>query len=303
MSIYFSYFYLIKALKKTNYNFTKNFVRNIDIFYRFDRMKIALKKLKKIVNKSIIMNIETTLKNIGLEQKEREVYLKLLEMGQTTMTELAKSSQIKRPTAYLVVQELQLKGLVSETLMGKRKQYSATHPKRLLEMAQDQKRQIEETLPDLLALYNQPKNKPRIQVFENKMGLRLVYKDMFNAVAKGEEALFFADVEAIHKVVPEIMDEFKQAVSKLKSIHIRELHYQNKAAKHWAEHFKREYKKGYQIRYLPNTYEFGMCDNVIYGNKLVIFSLKGDLFVIVIESEEIAKTYRAMFEWAWQMGK
>ena len=249
------------------------------------------------------MNLETSLKNIGLDQKERQIYLKLLEMGQTTMTELAKATDIKRPTAYLVIEALQMKGLISETRIGKRKQYSATHPERLLEMVKAQKKQIEENFPDLLALYNQPKNKPRIQVFEKREGLRLVYKDLFSALEKGEEALFFANADAILGEVPEVMTEFKSALSKLKQINIRELHYQSKDAKKWAENFTEEYKKGYQLRSLGPEFEFGFCDNVIYGNKLVIFSLKGELFVIVIESLEVAKTYKAMFEWAWKMGK
>ncbi len=249
------------------------------------------------------MNIEASLKNIGLDQKERTVYLKLLEIGEVSMTDIARISQIKRPTAYLVIEDLIQKGLVSETLIGKRKKYAAIHPNRLVEIAQDQKRQMEDSLPDLLALYHQSKSKPRIQVFENKAGMNLVYKDMFSALKNGAEALFFANVDAIHKEVPEVMNNFKESISKLKTIKIRELHYRSKTTNQWSKNFKKEYKKGYQLRHLSNEFEFGFTDNVIYENKLVIFSLKNHIFAIVIESEEIAKTYRAMFEWAWKMGR
>ncbi len=215
------------------------------------------------------MHLDITLKNLGLDQKERQVYLKLLELGEASMTNIARATQIKRATAYLVVEELQIKGLVSETMMGKRKQYSAIHPRRLVEMARSQKRQIEDSLPDLVALYNQPKNKPRIQVFEHKAGMRMVYKDIFNAIERGAEALFFANVDAIYNEMPEIVDEFNRSIADLKKIKIRELHYKNKGAKKWMEKFKKKVKKGYQVRHLSNEFEFGFTDNVIYENKLV----------------------------------
>lgn len=40
--------------------------------------------------------------------------------------------------------------------------------------------------------------------------------------------------------------------------------------------------------------------SIVWQNKIAIFSLKEELFVTIIESEEIVKTYKALFDAAWE---
>ena len=84
---------------------------------------------------------------------------------------------------------------------------------------------------------------------------------------------------------------------------IKELNYGNEEGRQWAGETKKMRGKNHFVRILSPEIEFGFSDNLIFGNKLVIFSLKENVFVIMIESEEIAKTYRALFEWAWKQGE
>ncbi len=59
----------------------------------------------------------------------------------------------------------------------------------------------------------------------------------------------------------------------------------------------------HQIRFFPRRIEFIENDNMIFANKLAIFSLKKEVFVILIESENIANSYTNFFEMAWRMAK
>ena len=90
---------------------------------------------------------------------------------------------------------------------------------------------------------------------------------------------------------------------RIKNPRIRELNYDEPAAHEWAKETRLLMGKNHFIRYMPKDFEFGFTDNLIFQNKLVIFSLKKDVFVTVIDSEEIVKTYKALFEWAWKQGK
>jgi hypothetical protein len=158
-------------------------------------------------------------------------------------------------------------------------------------------------MPELLALYNAPKDKPNIQVFEGESGMEQLYDELYQSLNNKEEALWFTRIDALREFFPLAITMGKKVLRKAKNARIRELNYDNKAAREWAEETKSFRSTNHRVRVLSKDFEFGFTDNLIFGNKLVIFSLKKDIFVTIIESEEIAKTYRAMFEWAWKMGK
>jgi len=249
------------------------------------------------------MNSTSLLQQLGLDGKAAQVYQAALELGEASMSELATKAGLKRPTTYLAVEQLELLGLLSRTLKGKRLHYSAVHPRRLQDMARLRERRIEEVLPELVALYNTPKNKPKIQVFEGLEGIQLLYEELYDLLNNKEEALFISNIAALQKFIPEALVEFKQMLRRLTNPRIRELNYGDAQGIRWAQETKRLRGKNHQIRNLAPTIEYGNCDNLIFGDKLVIFSLKKDVFATVIESPEVAKTYRALFEWAWKMGK
>ena len=60
-------------------------------------------------------NMETidVLERVGLKGKEASVYLALLELGTASVESIAKKAGTKRPTTYLVLDDLQNRGLVS----------------------------------------------------------------------------------------------------------------------------------------------------------------------------------------------
>jgi len=57
-------------------------------------------------------------------------------------------------------------------------------------------------------------------------------------------------------------------------------------------------KEGHLIKYSPNN-TFGATDQFIIGNKVILFSIANEIFTLIIEGEEIAKTQRALFESIW----
>ena len=249
------------------------------------------------------MDMQSILKSIGFDEKLSGVYLAALASGEVSITELARNAGLKRPTAYLVVEELQMLGMLSVTLQGKRKAYSAVHPHRLLELTRFRARRVEEVLPELVALHNAPKSKPKIQVFEGAEGVRALYRELYQSLNNKEEALWFARIGALREYLPESLSEYKKLLRQLHHPKIRELNFGDEDGKRWLGEMKRLRGKHHHIRLLPTDFEFGYTDNLIFGNKLVIFSLRRNAFVVIIESADVAATYRALFEWAWTQGK
>ncbi len=74
----------------------------------------------------------TALKGIGLNKNEASIYLTCLELGPSSIWDISKKSGIKRPTCYIILDELIWKGHASSTNDGKRTIYSVDAPKILL---------------------------------------------------------------------------------------------------------------------------------------------------------------------------
>ncbi len=73
----------------------------------------------------------TLLKQLGFNQKEIEIYLKILEHGKITPATLAKITGIKRPTVYSTVKELLEKGVIVEDLAADKQFLLALPPEEL----------------------------------------------------------------------------------------------------------------------------------------------------------------------------
>ena len=77
------------------------------------------------------MTIIEQLNQLGLNGRQARVYLALLQLGSATAIEIAKYTKYKHPTVYDVLDLLKEKRLITETLSGKRKIFSAPRPGRL----------------------------------------------------------------------------------------------------------------------------------------------------------------------------
>ncbi|MEK7106984.1 MAG: helix-turn-helix domain-containing protein, partial [Patescibacteria group bacterium] len=64
--------------------------------------------------------ISDSLSQLGLSGQESAVYLAALELGFSSISDIAKKAGIKRPTTYYIVDELIKKNLVSRAPKGKR---------------------------------------------------------------------------------------------------------------------------------------------------------------------------------------
>jgi len=239
---------------------------------------------------------------LGLSEKQAKIYLAVLESGTSSMTQIAQKTKLKRSTCYLVVEELIVQGLLSQNLRGKRKFYTATHPRRLRDIARTREREIEEVFPKLLSLHNTPKDRPKIHTIEYSYteGVRQLYDEIYRSLKAGEEALVFTDIRAFRSF-PASIKLYKKMLKQLKNPHIRELVPADKEGIKWLKEMKPYIGKNHRMRILPPGFPFEGTDNLIFRDKIVISSLQKEIFIIVIESKNIANTYRAFFECAWKM--
>ena len=90
------------------------------------------------------MAIQTTLKKIGLNDKEIKVYLALLKNGPTKPSALASSTKLNRATLYNIAQGLISKGIIASDLSGKSLIFAPLPASELDKMLAATKRELKE---------------------------------------------------------------------------------------------------------------------------------------------------------------
>ena len=130
------------------------------------------------------------MRKLGLTEKEVRVYLAALELGYTSVQEIAKKAQVSRPTAYEIIKSLEKKELITQSKEKSRRYFTAQSPDNLLGILKRQKKELEEKerefiriIADLRAKYYLS-DKREIKVYQGKSGLEILLDDFLTTHSK-----------------------------------------------------------------------------------------------------------------------
>lgn len=249
--------------------------------------------------------LEKGLSLAGFNEKEAKVYLACLNLGQDTVFHIAKECGLKRPTVYFVLEKLKVDGFVSLRQTKKASYYSALNPRRLILKIKQRQEKFFSLAPELESIYREQPDQPTVRVFEGKEGVELIYREMVEAVKKQEELLIFGSIAHFYEDVEykNLLDIYFKEM-KNKKYKAREILLESEIKESdYLKKVRENNNVNHQIRVFPRGVNFFENDNMIYGNKIAIFSLKKGVFVILIESKNIAESYRNIFELMWKTAK
>jgi len=151
------------------------------------------------------MNQTEILANLGLSKTEGRVYIAALELGESLHSTLAGKAGIKRPTLYYeALPSLLAKGLITETIKGKRKYLAAQDFEPFLENKKNQLEEAEKLVPQLRLLLATATSKPKLLLYEGVEGIKKVW---FDHLTQKQPILEFVGIENIH---PELQKYLKQ---------------------------------------------------------------------------------------------
>ena len=121
---------------------------------------------------------EELLTDIGLTKSEIAVYFALLDLGSSTTGPIIKKANIASGKAYLILDKLILKGLVTYAIKSGKKYYQAKDPEKLITYVKEEeskleekKERLKEIIPNLKKKYEEHKYKPKAEIYEGEKGL------------------------------------------------------------------------------------------------------------------------------------
>ena len=240
------------------------------------------------------LKIKESIKQAGLTDNETTVYQSLLELGPKGAGTISRRTGLHRRVIYDVMDRLIKKGLIGYIVENNRKLFRAANPQRLLEIIEEQKNRINETLPDLMTLFSQEKEKPRedTMVYKGKNGLKSVFEDQ---IEQDQEVLILGASPTAYDIL-QFYFNFYDKKRKAKKMFTRIIFSFQKNKKIPKIPLS-------EIRFLPEKYSSPLSVNVYSDRTAIIFWDKLNPLAIVIKSKDIAEGYRKYFEMAWKSSK
>lgn len=236
-------------------------------------------------------NPKEILQDFGLTESETQVYLALLKLGSASASEISQKTNIHRINIYDILERLQEKGLVSYVIMGKRKHYEASNPKKILEIEEERKRKIKEIIPKLSAERVLAKEPQEATIFKDKKGIKTVLED----VPKSKTDVYlFASGWGFTQNFPDYSDvwheRFRLHKTKIKTL--------------ISSKFKKRLKvpKPLEYKYLPSEFVFPST-TVVYDDKVFMIMWSAHPLGILIRGKEISNSYKEFFNILWKSAK
>jgi sugar-specific transcriptional regulator TrmB len=248
--------------------------------------------------------IDLKLRKLGLTDYESKIYLALLDIGEGTSGDIIKKAEIHTGKIYEILESLKNKGLISEVSKNNIKQYSATEPKRIYDYLNVKKKELEKTEEEISAIMpllldkvrSASKNPIKIEVYTGFEGFKTAFSKEMNKYSKDTELLVFGIQPKInydkkvsdffsYKVYPERKRK-KVLTRKIKDISSRNIKSSS------------DYPK--KVKYLDYK---SLTIVEVYKDLVMIESYLKNPIILVIESEEVANSFKDQFEILWKMAK
>ncbi len=244
--------------------------------------------------------MKNILQKIGLTEQQTKVYLKLLELGPSSVGKIIKQLDIERVSCYDTLNRLISKGLVNFVKSKGTRLYQAVDPERLLkiveeeeEKAKEKKKEIQKVLPQLLKMKEFGlKEDSEANVYKTKEGIKSIFELMLKE--KKEIKVISATGRALQEMkhyFPQWHKKREKEKIKVKVVFNKELEKKKIT--------KIPYSK---IKFLSKEHS-SPATLFIFGDYVINLLWEDVPFAFLIKSKGIAKSYENYFKIIWRIAQ
>lgn len=244
------------------------------------------------------MDIADSLKFLGLNEKDTAAYIAVLRLQKAGPAAIAREAGLERTTVYKILEQLSVLGVIGKSVAGKRIHYVAESPQFLHTLIEKKSKNLDKLIPFLAALQGKSQARPTVRFYEDKESVKRVLMESLNCEEKLRRD--FASVERIVEFLGLAFINHQIEERVRRRVHVRSLRCTPKeprAEKDW-------YLRGSnaevlrEVRYLKQEIEFEPVI-FIYDNTVTIISSEKESYALVIDSQELARAMKVLFDVAW----
>lgn len=238
---------------------------------------------------------DEVLAKLGLNAKDREVYLTMLTLGRTTLSPIAKATGLPLTTVQAVVGRLAEDGLIEVTKRKSRHLYEAAEPTALRRRLERQLEEVAGIIPFLKVLRSQKTAAAKIRVYYRER-----MADIFHEALK-------AGNKTIHEIVA--ARDFQQILGEkfhfsrrrvAAGVHLKSLRVESREIKKYsrATHV-RELR---EAKFLPRELTF-RASVMFWDDTVAFFTTKDEGLAWVVESAAFRDMLAQLFELLWSVSR
>ncbi|WP_269495946.1 TrmB family transcriptional regulator [Castellaniella sp. S9] len=240
------------------------------------------------------MAISHLLDRLGISGKRGDFYLAALALGEASVTDVAKHAGIGRTTAYDIFSSLIREGLLNQIEKSNKTYVVAEDPVVLLRNAEQRRRQVEEALPEIQAIYSHSLLKPRVRYYSGIDGITTVLNESLSCHS-GELCGILSMVELLNVPGRQFMQEHIQrrigAGIRLRVVRSASEEIEEGIWPSSVEELR-------EVRFSPVATSFTMT-SYVYDDKVAYISSKRENFAMLIQSKEFAGLQKTLFDSLW----
>jgi len=252
-----------------------------------------------------MQTLDKTVKQLGqfgMSDKGAKLYLALLELGPSTVQEVAKHVKMNRSTAHILCEKLRKKGFIGQTRKGSKRLIFAEDKEKFQKIVQDEqfgldlkKMTLEGLLPALENIQPGDKDSPRVRFYEGEQGFIDICQRSLDKAEK--EILFISSMHGFYDVTTAAYDQDHYIPERIKrGLRIKVIAFDDKYTRAFQKNDKEKMR---ETRLLPPDFPF-RSTMFIYQNELSIISSMAPFLGVVIESAELAQFMRQIFNTLWK---
>lgn len=234
------------------------------------------------------------LQKIGLSEKESRVYLSALQLGPTTVLAISRDAEVKRSTAYSVIESLRERGLMRREIHGIKEYFVAAEPEKLERLLDDQRSALHSILPQMQALHQLKGHESVIKYYEGIESLKTVYLEILSLVRIQEDYFVLTDSKKWFSLDEEFFSGFLKKRSQL-DITVKHILASSSLS---TPHLKVNRRANEVYKFLPKGSEI-FTNLVIIPKRVFVHSLVPPIVGMVIENKPLIQMHREMYNVIW----
>ncbi len=250
--------------------------------------------------------MDKILPELGLSQSEIKVYLALLDLGDSTRSDIVNKSGIAGSKVYDILEKLKEKGLISIYIQNKIKHFKPVNPKQILNYVEEKKDEINKIeqdvksiLPTLLLKFTSSAKEQEVELLNGLKGLGILFREQVDILKTGETCYVIGGTKATEEEPTVAFFQKIHTLREEKKIKTKMLY--NLRQMSTTEKFYSSQKYPHtKIRYIKHTSPVAIN---VYKDRTVIIIFSGTITAIHIKSEDVAQSFKEYFELLWGQAK
>ena len=245
------------------------------------------------------MSATAVLQSFGLTPLEVETYETLLALGDVPVSDLTKAMKRHPQVVYRLIEQLASHGLLVTTVRKHRKYVRAEDPDVYLRTQARKLQELKSALPTLKALQQVPQE-ARVHIERGVEAVQGLRRKAWSELSAGETYyIFSASGDHFYRAMGQTLQPL-EAMRIKRGVRKKLLAFESQRAR--LQEREKGWAKLSEIRYLAENHLVPTSTN-IFGSVTAIQIWAEEPIVIVIESADVAQSYKDYFNSLWKVAK